>query len=112
MRLSTHRSTAEEYALTPDIRCHLGQVIRYDTVSQLRWSVGLRTHSIAYIIDNLLSADWEGAEEGGVPGFYDEVDCSVRCSSLVSIYRLAHDIQDCYQWEFGNFKDSAKRSCS
>ena len=62
-------------------RCHLGQIIRYDTVTNLKWSVDIRTHGIAVVVEKLLSTDWEGAEEGGVPDFYEETDCSVRLSS-------------------------------
>lgn len=62
-------------------RCHLGRIIRYDTVSKLKWGVDIRTHGIAVVVEKLLSTDWEDAEEGGVPGFYEETDCSVRLSA-------------------------------
>lgn len=53
-----------------ETRCHLGQVIRLDTVSKLGWSVDVRTHGIQYVIDHLLgpTSEWpepEEDEEGG-----------------------------------------------
>lgn len=62
----------------------MGKVIRYDTVSKLQWSVNVRTHSIAVIVEKLLAGDWEGAGEGGVPGYYEEKDCAVRPAPSVS----------------------------
>ena len=43
----------------------------------MKWNVDVRTHGIAVIIDKLLAEDWEGTEEGGVPGYYEEKDCVV-----------------------------------
>ncbi|KAG2049470.1 alpha/beta-hydrolase [Suillus hirtellus] len=73
-----------------ETRCHLGKVIRYDTVTHLGWSVDVRTHSIVQIIDRLLSEDWtqEGQEGRTVPeAKADDEDCA-----------------DCFNWEFGSFK--------
>ena len=61
----------------------MGQVIRYDTVSQLGWSVDIRTHGIAVIIEKLLAEDWEGSGDGGVPEYYEEADCMVSIRSLI-----------------------------
>ncbi|KAJ8586221.1 alpha/beta-hydrolase [Rhizopogon salebrosus TDB-379] len=71
-----------------ETKCHLGKVIRYDTVSQLGWSVDVRTHSILQIIERLLTDDWveEGQEGRTVPEAKADVDCI-----------------DCYNWEFGDF---------
>ena len=38
-------------------RCHLGQVILYDTVQKLGWSVNARNHGIKVVVDNLLADD-------------------------------------------------------
>ncbi|KAJ3544825.1 hypothetical protein NM688_g5696 [Phlebia brevispora] len=80
-----------------ETRCHLGKVIRYDTVSKLHWSVDVRTHGIAVIVNKLLSDDWEEGDvpegnktKGGVPPLTEEEDCS-----------------DCFNWEFGEFKDKS-----
>jgi putative lipase involved disintegration of autophagic bodies len=90
------------YAL--ETRCHLGRVIRYDTVTKLGWAVDIRTHGIAQIVEKLLGEDWEPALEGGkgreVPDFFEEEDCV-----------------DCFNWEYGKFKNvtttaSALHSCS
>ena len=40
-------------------RCHLGQVILYDTVQKLKWSVDARTHGIKVVVDKLLADDSE-----------------------------------------------------
>ncbi|KAI0792607.1 alpha/beta-hydrolase [Abortiporus biennis] len=90
------------YAL--ETRCHLGNVIKYDTVTKLGWSVDVRTHGIAVIVERLLSEDWdtdEGTEETGgrkrtVPEPKEETDCV-----------------DCFNWEFGDYRNvSAKGECS
>jgi len=44
-------------------RCHLGRVIRLDTVAKLGWSVDVRTHGIRVIIDRLLGPNSEWPEE-------------------------------------------------
>jgi lipase ATG15 len=46
-----------------ETRCHLGQVIRLDTVQKLGWSVDVRTHGIKAIIDRLLGPDSEWPDE-------------------------------------------------
>ena len=38
-------------------RCHLGQVVLYDTVRKLGWSVDIRNHGIKVIVDKLLADD-------------------------------------------------------
>ncbi|OBZ75755.1 putative lipase ATG15 [Grifola frondosa] len=83
-----------------ETRCHLGKVLRYDTVSKLGWAVDIRKHGIKVVIDDLLSKDWNADEDGSepqnksVPDLVDEEDC-----------------MDCFKWEFGNFKDSSTASC-
>ncbi|KAN0123698.1 alpha/beta-hydrolase [Lactarius tabidus] len=69
-------------------QCHLGNVIEYDTVTNLSWSVRLTTHPIVTVIENILSKPWAMAEELGleVPPIKRQDDCV-----------------DCFQWEFGNF---------
>ncbi|KLO19678.1 alpha/beta-hydrolase [Schizopora paradoxa] len=68
------------YAL--ETGCHLGRVIKYDTVTELGWKVGVMMHGIEKVIDNVLSLDWE------VPSAEEEKDCV-----------------DCFDWEFGSFKE-------
>ena len=62
-----------------ETRCHLGKVIRYDTVTQLGWSVNVRTHSIVQIIERLLKDDWveEGQEGRTVPEAKADEGCVV-----------------------------------
>ncbi|KAI0067284.1 alpha/beta-hydrolase [Artomyces pyxidatus] len=68
--------------------CHLGKVIRYDTVSNLSWSVNFRTHSIVRVIEDILSVPWAPAMLEGreVPEARPQDDCV-----------------ECYRWEYGNF---------
>ena len=44
-----------------ETRCHLGQVIQYDTVQKLGWSVDVRNHPIKVLLDKILSenGDWK-----------------------------------------------------
>ncbi|KAF9243379.1 alpha/beta-hydrolase [Melanogaster broomeanus] len=74
-----------------ETRCHLGKSILYDTVSNLSWSVDIRTHGIINVIDNILSQPWQPSLEMGreVPLAAPEVDCV-----------------ECYSWEFGDFPPS------
>ena len=46
-----------------ETRCHLGQVMRFDTVGKLGWSVSVSTHSIQYVMDHLLGPNSEWKEE-------------------------------------------------
>lgn len=73
-----------------ETRCHLGKVIRYDTVTQLKWSVDVRTHSIVQIVERLLKDDWveEGQEGRTVPEAKADVDCVVS-SSFIFILPLS-----------------------
>lgn len=63
--------------------CHLGNIIEYDTVTNLSWAVDVRTHAIAQIVDKILSQPWAAAEELGleVPPIKRQDDCVVRFRS-------------------------------
>ena len=65
-------------------RCHLGTSIVYDTVSNLSWSVDVRTHGIVTVIEKLLSDPWAPSDEMGreVPFESSEDDCVVCYISL------------------------------
>ena len=60
-------------------RCHIGNIIEYDTITNLSWPARLTTHTIATVIDNILSKPWPAAEEQGleVPAFKRQDDCVV-----------------------------------
>ena len=62
------------YAL--ESRCHLGNVILYDTVTKLKWSVGVGNHGIRSVID-LLSEDFDPGNEVSVPIAKPQEDCVV-----------------------------------
>lgn len=69
------------------ISCHLGKVLRYDTVTKLGWSVSTRNHPISVIIESLLAEDWEADVDGEgrqVPPLEHEDDCVV-CSFSICI---------------------------
>jgi putative lipase involved disintegration of autophagic bodies len=69
-------------------RCHLGKTIFYDTVSNLSWSVDIRTHAIIPVIDKILSEPWAPSLEVGreVPESKFDDDCVV--SEISTWYRL------------------------
>ncbi|KAJ7067243.1 alpha/beta-hydrolase [Mycena amicta] len=69
-------------------RCHLGQSILYDTVSNLSWSVDIRTHGIVNVIEKVLKDPWPPAVDEGrdVPAPFVDEDCV-----------------ECYSWEYGDF---------
>lgn len=74
-----------------ETKCHLGESIVYDTVSNLSWSVDVRTHGIVTVIEGVLGKPWVACEEVGreVPIPKREVDCV-----------------ECYSWEFDDFPPS------
>lgn len=69
-------------------RCHLGESIVYDTVSNLSWAVDIRTHGIVTVIEKVLTDPWPPSIDMGrqVPEAAPEEDCV-----------------ECYSWEYGNF---------
>ena len=62
------------YAL--ESRCHLGNVVLYDTVSKLKWSVAVGNHGIRTIID-LLAKDFDPENGISVPIAEPQEDCVV-----------------------------------
>ncbi|KAH8114230.1 Alpha/Beta hydrolase protein [Phellopilus nigrolimitatus] len=79
------------YAL--ETRCHLGNIIKYDTVAKLNWAVDIRTHSIRKVIETVLAEDWEPTSNG-TPG--RQVPEPGKEDGCV----------DCYNWEFGEYPKS------
>ncbi|TRM57769.1 hypothetical protein BD626DRAFT_574106, partial [Schizophyllum amplum] len=53
------------YAL--ESRCHQGQRIVYDTITELGWAQDARTHPIKVIIDQLLSKPWNATTPAPPP---------------------------------------------
>ena len=73
--------------------CHLGNIIEYDTVTNLSWSVDVRTHAIAQVVDKVLSEPWAAATELGreVPPLKRQDDCVVSSRVLRhNVELLAH----------------------
>lgn len=97
-------------------------MIRYDTVSKLGWSVDIRTHGIRVVIEKLLSTDWDEGDNDddgksgnsrAVPGMIDEEDCVVRMPHDPRLLGriLIESTQDCFNWEFGDFRNVSLSSC-
>lgn len=91
-----------------ETRCHLGQSIVYDTVTNLGWSVGIKGHFIVPLIEEVLGKEWGPAVKEGreVPEARTEDDCVVSCKHFCQRVRGRSDnggSQECYRWEFGSF---------
>ncbi|KZS91144.1 alpha/beta-hydrolase [Sistotremastrum niveocremeum HHB9708] len=71
------------YAL--ETQCHLGKSIVYDTVTELKWRVELRRHTIKTVIEEVLEREWD------VPEATPEEECI-----------------DCFKWEFGEYKNETQ----
>ena len=78
--LRLYPTVADAYILGS---CHFGNIIEYDTVTNLSWSVDVRTHAIAQIVDKVLSEPWPAANELGL-----EVPPSKRQDDCVVSYRV------------------------
>ena len=102
------------YAL--ETRCHLGKTIVFDTVGKLGWRVDVQTHTIKTVIQKVLEIDveggWDRTEDGialDVPLAKEEEDCvvSIACLAVTPFADVFATLtQDCYKWEFGDYKDS------
>ncbi|CCO30398.1 Putative lipase ATG15 [Rhizoctonia solani AG-1 IB] len=109
-------------------RCHLGQSIIYDTVTELHWSVDIRTHGIVVIIEQLLAADWSerigksngkkrwwGRKPQGLlelPAFsrlVEGIDTSLEDRVEVPAPKPEDDCVECYAWEFGDYLNDTTR---
>ncbi|KAF9528233.1 Alpha/Beta hydrolase protein [Crepidotus variabilis] len=116
-----------------ETKCHIGQVILYDTVSKLGWSVDARSHPIKVVIDRLLSenADWKPefnseSEDGKEarrqhgwgwipwPGKKHEDDPKEEPGTLREVPRARPAVEvegedgvctDCFNWEYGSFQN-------
>lgn len=70
------------FTIAPNLtanRCHLGKAIVYDTIGNQSWSSDVRSHTIATVIDRILSKPWPPAVDVGreVPEAMAEEDCVV-----------------------------------
>lgn len=74
--------------------CHFGNIIEYDTVTNLSWSVDVRTHAIAQMVDKVLSEPWAAANELGleVPPLKRQDDC------VVSLRVPSHKVEFFSHW--------------
>ncbi|RXW19553.1 hypothetical protein EST38_g6288 [Candolleomyces aberdarensis] len=118
-----------------ETRCHLGQVIRLDTVQKLGWTVSVNTHGIKPVIDRILgpNSEWPDEEEVDQPEGgsilsklwpWPGKDKGGRDNGTKPKVRLlpppkpAGEVEgvdgvctDCFSWEFGDYrKPSSKLS--
>ena len=94
------------YAL--ESKCHLGNVILYDTVTSRKWSVNIANHGIRAIVD-LLESDFDPENKISVPVAEPEKDCVVSRLQHGFSHARFHSFpfvfsQDCFSWEYGDFK--------
>ena len=84
-----------------ETKCHLGKVIRYDTVTRLGWSVDSRSHGIDAVIDRVIGGDYDWSNDTAkddepkqkreVPEPIEETDCIVSMTCHFSNWqRLIH----------------------
>lgn len=108
---------AAGYAL--ETHCHLGRSIVYDTVGKLGWRVDVRNHVIKSVIHDVVEREMQDGWEVDCEGFLREVpiarieeDCIVSIPSLPpKLQCLMNSVtQDCYKWEFGEYKKKKKES--
>ncbi|KAF5369156.1 hypothetical protein D9757_011059 [Collybiopsis confluens] len=92
-------STCANAGFAMESKCHLGKLMRYDTVGKLGWRVGVQNHPINTIVENMLSKDWEeGDEKKGIsrqetPEMVDE---DADCPAL-----------ECMTWTFGEYRNAS-----
>jgi lipase ATG15 len=94
-------------------RCHAGQTILYDTVSELGWSIDIRTHGIVQVIEHILKSDWDATSKSLDAQTFpwgrkkpsdgeEEPDGKKRenrSSSNVPPAKPEEDCVDCVRWE-------------
>ncbi|TRM57156.1 Alpha/Beta hydrolase protein [Schizophyllum amplum] len=105
------------YAL--ESRCHQGQRIVYDTITELGWAQDARTHPIKVIIDQLLSKPWNATTPappppgkkgdaawwwprwpGGGKGDGEPDEGEVDLNYVPPAVPEEEDCLDCYAWEY------------
>ncbi|TFK82582.1 alpha/beta-hydrolase [Polyporus arcularius HHB13444] len=93
-------STCGITGIAIETRCHLGQVIRYDTVTKLGWSANVIHHGIQALIDGVLSRD--------------DIDWgdSVGKNQTVPALTTEEDCVDCFNWEFGDYRNATRAGCA
>ncbi|EJD06840.1 alpha/beta-hydrolase [Fomitiporia mediterranea MF3/22] len=94
-------------------RCHLGESIIYDTISNLSWASDVRTHTIATVIEKLLSAPWAPAVEQGreVPAPEIDEDCVVSCCGIFVFVSMIADLLSCHCCPAGMLQMGIPRVC-
>lgn len=85
-----HVASVQPSGLRTCARCHLGKTIFYDTVSNLSWTVDVRTHAIIAVIERILSEPWAPSVEIGreVPEAKPEDDCIVSTFIVLAFLRI------------------------
>jgi len=91
------RSPCAQAGYALETKCHLGQSIIFDTVQRLQWKVDVRKHVIKTVVKDIL--------EGGVWWGDDEEEEGGYRKVAVPKPIIESECVDCYQWEFGDFRD-------
>ncbi|KAF2156022.1 alpha/beta-hydrolase [Myriangium duriaei CBS 260.36] len=78
-------SSCTLYGYAMESLCHTGKTCQYDTVNDLGWQVGIATHSILDVIENVLE------KYDDVPACEADLDCS-----------------DCYKWRFFKSNETSR----
>ncbi|KAF9532216.1 Alpha/Beta hydrolase protein [Crepidotus variabilis] len=110
------------YAL--ETRCHLGQSIIFDTISEMGWKSDVRKHIIKSVVTEVLEGGtwWgrvprnegdssKGATKFGIgkrknkKGEEEEREGEGNVPKPI----IETNCVDCYKWEFGDFKDELRR---
>jgi lipase ATG15 len=85
-------------------------MIVYDTVNALHWSVNIKAHFIATVIEELLDEDWSTkvrkARKGWMPwpGWWGSKGNGKDVERIeVPTPTSEEDCMECFNWEFGDF---------
>ncbi|KAF8173273.1 Alpha/Beta hydrolase protein [Pholiota molesta] len=123
-----------------ETRCHSGQVVLYDTVQKLGWGVRIGNHGIRVVVESILGDDavWKAEFNGPVeeegagwarvwrwgwgrrrPDGEEDGEAPKGRFREVPLARPAIEVEgtdgvctDCFNWEFGNFKNRSASSMS
>ncbi|KAF4597097.1 hypothetical protein EYR40_007547 [Pleurotus pulmonarius] len=79
-------------------KCHMGTIVKYDTITDLGWSADSRTHGILVIIERLLGTDWWREKHGDASE--GETSDGRAKDREVPAPTLDEDCVDCFDWEF------------
>lgn len=87
----------------------MGNIVKYDTITDLGWSADSRTHGILVIIERLLGTDWWREKHSNAS---DEGAGKERAKYReVPEPTVDEDCVDCFDWEFVEEDSGLSRGC-